>query len=402
MKRNGLCVEAIDPLFFRDSSSFDAGETLYLRCLFPPTPSSAYGLARGFILESLCKELNHYIYSGCKNCSNYGNCVASGIVGSPSLRDGTLQIRGPYVYRDGMCWYSAPIDLVSKNGKLYSGTVSDTPTLTDLGKLCLPSAGGEGSYISKSETHLISQRSMAAYLAGLPLSENDIVPLAKDSISTIECDTQQRHTQQNGFVTYELRTGIARDPVTNTTIEAHLYNIQLVRMMNDTRLLITIDGLDGHENELVEMACLPFGGENRLVKVYPIEYCSAPVSVTDEDVKQNRRFKLVLLNHADFDGSWLPPGLTKEQNEQGATTWSGKLNGIPVRLISAMTGKSILVGGWDIAAKKPRPLRSLVPAGSVYYFESLDTSQSVIKALHDKCIGNNTQHGLGHVAVGVW
>ena len=71
---------------------------------------------------------------------------------------------------------------------------------------------------------------------------------------------------------------------------------------------------------------------------------------------------------------------------------------------SLLAGKVQRVGGWDMAANKPRPVKSLVPAGSVFFcsVENSNDVQAAINALHNQRIGDFTEYGYGHLAVGVW
>jgi len=58
-------------------------------------------------------------------------------------------------------------------------------------------------------------------------------------------------------------------------------------------------------------------------------------------------------------------------------------------------GKAVREGGWDYKLGQPKPLRSLVPAGSVYFVKgNLSTLETHI--------GNRTAFGYGEIAVGIW
>ncbi|MBD3159182.1 MAG: hypothetical protein GF309_10375 [Candidatus Lokiarchaeota archaeon] len=114
------------------------------------------------------------------------------------------------------------------------------------------------------------------------------------------------------------------------------------------------------------------------------------------------RLKIMLLQHADFGGRWYPPGMTRKEGEENVS-WEGEVNGVEMTLISAMTGKPVYFGGWDTAKGRPRPLEPLVPAGSVFYFEiDGNLAQKAMDAIHDQHIGQKTNLGFGHAAIGVW
>ena len=75
-----------------------------------------------------------------------------------------------------------------------------------------------------------------------------------------------------------------------------------------------------------------------------------------------------------------------------------------MRLISAVTGKPVREGGWNLVEQKPRELRGLVPAGSCYFLEldSAQDAQHVARAMHGAQWGQETAWGRGQVVVGSW
>ncbi|MDQ7005472.1 MAG: type III-B CRISPR module-associated Cmr3 family protein [Ghiorsea sp.] len=72
-----------------------------------------------------------------------------------------------------------------------------------------------------------------------------------------------------------------------------------------------------------------------------------------------------------------------------------------MRVVSACIGKAVREGGWDYKKRAPKPLKSLVPAGSSYFVE-FETVNDVTKFLTQKHIGERTAFGYGEVAVGFW
>ena len=110
---------------------------------------------------------------------------------------------------------------------------------------------------------------------------------------------------------------------------------------------------------------------------------------------------LVLLTHADFGGDWRLPGFAPDT--QGAVkVWRGQLHGVELNLHSAVLGKAAREGGWDLLHQQPRPVFSLIPAGSVYFCTVAGDPKAAIYALHVQHIGNDTALGRGELAVGLW
>jgi CRISPR-associated protein Cmr3 len=111
----------------------------------------------------------------------------------------------------------------------------------------------------------------------------------------------------------------------------------------------------------------------------------------------------MLLTHADFAGDWVLPHFAPSERN-GVRVWRGAIDGIRLTLECAVLGKAAREGGWDLAQQRPRPVRSLIPAGSLYFCtldETLDTS-AAIEALHGRQIGRDTALGRGELAVGRW
>jgi CRISPR-associated protein Cmr3 len=79
------------------------------------------------------------------------------------------------------------------------------------------------------------------------------------------------------------------------------------------------------------------------------------------------RLRMILATPAIFGNGWMPGWIDKE-------TLKGRpplCRNLEVRLISAVTGRWAPISGWSYEAGHhgPKPLRRMVPAGSVYFFE---------------------------------
>jgi CRISPR/Cas system CMR-associated protein Cmr3 (group 5 of RAMP superfamily) len=60
-----IVARPIDTLFFRDGAPFNAGETGFIKSIFPPTPQTGYGFSRAALLNAFCKRMVEYIKHGC-------------------------------------------------------------------------------------------------------------------------------------------------------------------------------------------------------------------------------------------------------------------------------------------------------------------------------------------------
>jgi CRISPR-associated protein Cmr3 len=194
----------------------------------------------------------------------------------------------------------------------------------------------------------------------------------------------------------ESRLGIARDNATRSVKKGLLYQTQHIRPHNDLSIELDAQGLpDGMPNH----AMIRLGGEGRTA--------SLSLKQTDNTLPHvtisSTTFALYLLTPL-YGSPCLGLHRKKAWGDVKQTVWQGELNGIALTLHGAITGKVQRVGGWDMAANKPRPVKSLIPAGSVFFcsVENNQDIQSAINALHNQHIGDFTEYGYGHLAVGVW
>jgi CRISPR-associated protein Cmr3 len=122
--------------------------------------------------------------------------------------------------------------------------------------------------------------------------------------------------------------------------------------------------------------------------------------------------KLLLLTpvHAppSGDNEYCPlPGFTPAK-EDGVNVWSGQINGINLTLHCAVMGKALREGGWDLRKQQPKPVRSLIPAGSVFYCKINDNTELsvALSKLQEAQLENKNpldkQLGRGLITAGYW
>ncbi len=125
----------------------------------------------------------------------------------------------------------------------------------------------------------------------------------------------------------------------------------------------------------------PLGGERRLVhwRVNPdtAQGWTCPQAVT-QALKSARRIRMVLATPAIFSHGWRPGWLDAETLT--GTLWD---DGPTLKLVGVSNGRWKAVSGWSLArinskgeldpGGRPgaKPIRRMVPAGSVYFFEKI-------------------------------
>ncbi len=389
-----LIVNPIDRFFLRNGTSFNAGESGFIRSIYPPSTSTGYGLSRAVVLEMGCNNIQEYIRQGCKNCPETDSCKVSDVVGNPSKRDGELDVFGPYsVFKESLC-FPTPKDLTyneeDTTGELEPSIVPEESLSSDLGKIRLPS-GKEGHRFYKDvDTFLISAKHLETYLEGNSILEKQLIKVRSGKSDT-----------SDSLLIEEPQTGIALTDK-HITEEGYLYRIEMLRFNKDASLWFGLDGIPDTLKEGQQQFIMRFGGEGKLASVKSSSSLHHPKADVASKLKQTGQLKLVLLQDADFDGRWIPPEFS---NADDTTPFpcTGELNGVHLELVSAFVGRAKYLGGWDTSARRPRDLKPLVPAGSVYYLNiEKNSTDKIVKTLNNTKIGLNTHLGLGHVVVGVW
>jgi CRISPR-associated protein Cmr3 len=193
------------------------------------------------------------------------------------------------------------------------------------------------------------------------------------------------------------KVGIKRERETHTAEEGNLYSISMVRLEEDIKIGVLVNGLPGNLEPSTPYLT-KFGGEGKVCMV-EIGNGGIPLAAKDKEisVKKNDLIKLVFLSPTYFGRKWHLPGFVNP-GSNGADCREGDIAGAKMRLVSACIDKPYKIGGWDVKAGKSKPIRSFIPAGSVYYLEAIE--DKVIPS--EGKLGDMTKTGFGHYALGRW
>lgn len=340
-------IKPLDTLFFRDGRPFTMGDDSWANGVFPPYPSVIYGALRSIYFSEHISEL--------KNA-----CSAN----DPTRN---LKIRGIYFIEGNNIYLPLPHDCVqSKNTKkpahvlsLSQISINSSCPVKDILR-----SDGEVENINDG---LISIDSLKIYLQ----CENKTFDFIKISDK----------------VKLEPKVGIGISRITGTADKSKLYTVSM-RRLKDLALLIDFEGIDIPQSGLMKL-----GGEGKAAS-YQVD--DTNVDVPPYNFKYDKTiFKLYLSTPAIFKNGWLPEWI----DEMNLT---GEYNGLKIKLHTASIGKPLYIGGFDMKAGKPKPMRKAVPFGSVYYFEIIDGSiEMAFEKFHQKAISDfNPEQGFGIAYVG--
>jgi CRISPR-associated protein Cmr3 len=380
---------ALDTWFFREARPFDTIGSPELASQFPPPAPTVAGAIKtligrqsgfdwqGFTPRKTADEPRHERY---------------GLLGD-------LRLQGPFLCRDGEPLFPAPLFLLAKKRKPEADTAADKkpelllsrlrigkPVETDLGIVQLPelpdAARQTGGY-KPLEDGWLTTAGLAALLNG---------------------DTPEPRAvfQADELFTHESRLGIGRDNATGVADDARLYTTRHVRPHDGVGLLVGVADLPpGIRPEPIRL-----GGEGRLALVDTLpDGLDLPPAPTPDG--ETHGLILILLTPADLDDCWrLPkagPPVCPPRDSGQAKYWPIEVEGVRLRVCSAVLGKPRREGGWHLAERKPRRVDSFVPAGSAWYCEVEDLDlKTAIARLHLQQVGDGRQLGRGLLAVALW
>ncbi|MBN1457947.1 MAG: type III-B CRISPR module-associated protein Cmr3 [Armatimonadetes bacterium] len=366
----GMKIAPMDTLFFRDGTPFSAGSASQedVGGVFPPHPVTMTGVIRAALAR-----LNGW------NGSGRWLPELNQILGDGPEDIGEISVDGPFLVRDDRPLFAAPRHLLGsiKGGQwvprvlLHPGPV----VACDLGDAVrlpvVPPVEGALETLRPGEGWWLTQDGIQTVLRGELPPETEIVPSAR-------------------LWREERRIGLERDRATRTAREGMLFSTRHVRLMAGVTLGVRVAGVPKSWtlpfNQLVSI-----GGEGRLAECQKWRAELAidqPLSM----IESNGRAVLIALTPLD-----LPAEICVGRSLLDA------LGGM--RIVSACLSRPERIGGWDSLNRRPLPLRSVLPPGSVLFCEIDDRHR-----FHDALaaigsvprVGARQRWGFGLVALGSW
>ena len=317
-------ISPLDNLYFGKGSPFSAGVDTIGKSTFPPSPATFYGAFASYYLV-----LN-------------GN--------TPKTIDiikNTLQIKGIHYMLGSTVHSLAPLDLVKDKNQtknefiplkltrpfVYSNFPEDSMNLL------------YSQYEVENKLGLIDDITMKDYLN----NRLDIIP----------------YLDLLNYVQEEAKIGIKREQITRTVEEGYLYKVNYIRLAKDleNKLDFVIDlKFDNDALPFPEEGIIKLGGEGKAATFKKIEGKPSFLEYSNREIiksliNKEKKFKIILNTPAVFKNGWKP---------------DLKRFGLNAKLVTAILGKPLSIGGWDMEKMQAKPMYKLVPAGSVFYYELLE------------------------------
>lgn len=400
---------AFDSWFFRESRPFDVIGGSELSSVFPPSPATMAGAVRSAIGDYLGVEWRNYP-------DNYPE-LQDRIGDSKSL--GQMAIKGIFLSRknpDSDHWerlYPVPAHLVAtyeppsaelptsyekaRIKKLHFLQVGK-PVRCDLGaKVCLAVAPKDIKDIKALESYWLTQTGLTKVL-----HRNADLIVKTDKTK----DYDLIHSSE--LFSNEARLGIARNNQSRTVIQGNLYQTQHIRPAESVAIEVDVEGLE--TSDYPRQGIVRLGGEGRAA-AFKVSQDNNSLAKSAYQETGVLGIKLVLLSalHVPQQKTYTPLPDFQPSEEHGKTVWRGKINNIALTLHCAIIGKVLREGGWDLQNHKPRPVRSLIPAGSVFYCTvdngdiDIKTALSALQAAQlDNENSLDQALGRGLLTAGLW
>lgn len=369
-----LAFHPVDTWFFRESRPMDSIGGTALGNQFPPSPSTLMGALRTRLGDMIGLDWLQLKKSTTTAPEWWGDAD----------RPGALRLTGPWLRVDDKNYFPAPAYLLRQvQGEAYVKLIPGAPIDCDLGRVRLPSLPSNIELgVKPLEGHWVEYKPLTHLLAGYD---------APSKMKTLTLED---------FFEDEYRLGIAINHESRSVLDGQLYQTRHLRPKQEVAVMVTLDGLSPEleqqfQQSLAVNPLVRLGGEGRMAEI-KVRPTSQQFLLSSKQSKNARLLAVALTDIPVTDLSWPLPGFVRQSKEDGSVCWQGELGGEALTLVSMATPKVRRQGGWDLVRHQSRPVRSMIPAGSVFYFNQTTLNQ---QSLH---VGNDTAWGYGHLALGWW
>lgn len=364
MPASSFRFEPHDVLFFRDGKPSSLGEDHYHRSIFPPHCSTLYGAIRTRRLVDAHVDLAKL------SAATWNELVPKELqseIGTPQTF-GTASMRGPWLTRrqkqdePDEVLLPAPSDLGIIE-KRATGTAPPRVTTVVRYRPDEDSASAASSWSHPFALLRPYRREGAAWTPfTVPPEEDDPAPAqgwflrlpGMEAWLDGDVPEPEDFVHSSELWREEVRTGVGLKENVRSSETSKLYTFGFVRLMPGVCI-----GFDLSECALTPGVPISLGGEGRTGTLLD----GPPLALTSRSAEG--RFSLYLGTPAFFDNGCVPDSFDPQTNQ-------GIVAGAPCRLISPVCRGFDLIGGWDVARMRPKPLRRALPAGTVLLFEQIN------------------------------
>lgn len=346
-------IEPLDVLFLRGNRLFgDPGS--FGESLMPPWPSVAAGAIRSLMLASDGVDPGAFAAGQSPHPS----------LGTPA-EPGAFTLSEFLLARRTSCgvetFHTPPADLLicdepntgqsGGEGTLRVQRLRPTRPykgLSSSAQLPLLPVAAQRTQLKPASNWWLTQAAWYAYLSGEVPAESGLV-------------------HGSALWTTEARVGVGLDEARRSASEGKLFSSRAVAMRPGVGFLAGVRGAEPPAE-----GTLRFGGDGRAASLRTVEH-HPPADF--ERIAAAGRCRLVLTSPGIFQRGWLPEGTGEDHRLT--------LPGLRARLSCAAVPRTGWVSGFDLPRRMPKPAQRVVPPGSVYWLEDLESSAQALSDLVD-------------------
>ncbi len=322
-------INPLDTVFFRDAKPFSMGEETWANSLFPNLlPSVFYGSLRtAFAIEN-----------GLKTSTDIERETAD------------FEIKDLRLLFNNIPAFAMPLDLVCIGDDIVGLTLTTPQAISSYPFSKVLKCEEEGD-VEDLEGYYLRYDQFQEYLNGI------------SSFS----DYKEECYDLRNYTAIEPKVGIARSKETRTTRIGALYRVGMSRLEGKGNNTKTSFYVQFKNLAIADKTITTIGGEGK--KAIIQQGNELPIALPTFD-NTDTQFKLYIATPTIFTQGAIPDFINPN-NLTGEI-----IEGINVKLLTCAIGKFLSIGGFDLAQQQPKPMQKAIPAGSVYYFELLDTTNT--------------------------
>lgn len=358
-------IEPFDTLFFRDSRSFTAKEASTAEFSFP-SPLTFFGAIGNAVLENT-KHIDKNLFSQKESGKKVVHPKLGRYNEELNLEDTYMKLKGPFLRKGDQVFFPPPANLWISGTKPFYVSERLLPYekewlegkkwLWDLSKKDLRPLKIPDDKNLKPLNQLISIDFLVQYLNG--------------NLELLSAKLEDE------FFSREIRYGHAISEDSKTHEESFLYSAPHLRFTDEvdyglskyikSGFTLVAEGIDECD---FEEKTISLGGERRKATITFDKNILIPeMPEILEKIKANKRFFIYFVTPSIFKNGWC---IDIPLEFDGA------------KLVGAAVSKPLYTSGWINSEGKPRPIKKVVPSGSVYFFEAYSWDDEKFEEIYKK------------------
>ena len=365
-------ITPIDPIVSRDSRPFGAGQGAKMYCADGLSPSTVAGALRTLVGKIMIEK-------GIWDCYK-----------PDELRN--IRVSGPFVAYETVVYLNTPFDMAAKADVSNPSSACEyfrliPEKLREREGMTSPCYNGnsDGDIRIYPLVPVSCKSTQNEHEEFKPMTLPKYCPYSRDLLEGwfMECKPSGNILMESGFsFKKDLRVHTAINADSGASSESMLFSTEALDFIKDKnekepfgRLSLLVDATsnDAKIQSVIDNldCCQTLGGERRLARWKKDSSGSIlkPDNKLVEKISQSKRIRMILASPAILKNGWYPSWLSI--GNDGFLCGTIPNTNATVRLVSAALGRWQPVSGWDyeVGKRGPKPLRRMVPSGSVYFFE---------------------------------